>query len=1129
MTRRGRDSRHERSPWRWPLPALRKVRLRTWTVLAMIIFAVLGSVTAYRGAKTEQDTVVIAGKLAQGQLIEVGERQRLRIQTVSSAALWARQAAVRLEGRALMSSAAQARKEKRTEDAAWLAMRAHEEFAAARAIKLIRENLGPTRRSPDEENKLVAGTLAELGFGTFVHFQAAGSTARAKAEAASSHADACHRSNGVRLSQIWCETRERLEELHEHVRVSSLGVALFVLALTFFTVSDASVRTRWRRLKWGFFAVGLLMGAVAPAVVLIWGDTASWPYLLGGLVATPLVWLGLHYVVAYAEQKGWIHPEKREGSIHSEEVIFERAALRAPVLGHHLEHWFGVVTIVLIAVTVFVSAAVGWGYSVANTRADAAAEDARNSAAEMVIRTAEFSALQTDLAREVAAGIERRFRLGLANQRGQLSGSDESIKSRHDDEEARHSNALRTFRPQFDDINEVIDLKDLNVEDDPRFPNRLLWQFPRVPVIESRPQNEQERAGFENYERKKRSRNAYEAFALWDLESGESVAWRNVASSLLAGLMVFAIALYFLGQALAMEPTRSGYVLLAAGIAFVGVGVGSSMVSAYPMIGLANFAGTTPRAIEAVLSEYNCPAVYSVHDSPDRRRELAAYFYSVGTALGDNYSDDIDLERAQHYLGCAVALNEEFVLARLKLASVQSLLRSLDFIEPYTSLPERSKVRSRPELAEAQDLLQQSRLDLSAGQRNSLSFRVAFNGLIAQEEEALKLADKIAQEALDLVKGGKILARADTEGMLNFNLGFVRLARGQFDDGRRAYQAGREVGVDDDLRASALTDLEILWSLRCAGGKPPAGSTFDCPGLGSAITDIRQTVLVKKPDGNIPATVQPLPKGDFEARATANHLVVQVRGVDPAVDDLWLVWSRLEPDWGSWRTMQELSRPIAVPRQNDETTAMSSGTVRVERSYLRSYWGVKSCLTKGRYRVTLYSHGRQIAVRDDIVRSTPGMKPARFPELNLELCMPADWSVIPEQAAPTLQRSSYGIVRRVMNGAEMPAAFLFSFYVPTEADGLASCLVPGNDVRCAYRALVSLKMINGDEPLAAFEKMSDSLDRRALVYRTWTSQDGGVHVVLARADAGSREQLWDLLESAEVIYAENDIETTAQK
>jgi len=1017
-------------------------------------------------------------------------------------------------------------------------MRSHEEFAAARAIKLIREELGERKLLADEENRRVANTLAELGFGAFVRFHASEGATAAKTEPPKPPARICRQPESTELSPIWRETSCWLGELHKNVRMSALGVAVFVLALTFFTVSDASVRTRWRRFKGYLFAVGVLTGVAALAVVLIWGPTTAWRWLLGGLVITPLIWLCLHYLVAYAERKGWIHPEKGEGSIHSEEVIFERAALRAPVLGHHLEHWFGVVTIVLIAVTVFASATVGWGYSYANTYADAAAEEARHAAAEMVIRTAQFSARQSELAREVAAAIERRFRLGLANQRAQLSKSDEFLKGRHDDEEERHSSALRNFKAQFSDIDEVIDLKDLNIDDDLRFPNRLLWQFPRVASLDAPPKDEKERAEYRKNEREKRNRNGYEAFALWDLESGDSVAWRNVASSLLARLMVFAIALYFLGQAMAMEPTRSGYVLLTAGVVFGSFGVVSSLVSAYPMIRLAGLAGAPPRAIEAILAEKDCPAVYSIfpdeqqrrrEDEPRRRRELAAYYYSVGVVLEGSISDRSDLERAEGNLECANALKEDFVLARLKLASVRSMMRSLDLAEPYTSLPERSKVKSSTELAAAQDLHQQTDLELSATQRNSLAFDTALNALIARDEQGLTLSEKVAREALDLVKEGKMLARPSTEGMLTFNLGFVQLARGRFDEGRQAYKDGLLAESSDAFRLSALTDLETLWVLRCKGGKPPAGVTFDCPALDGAIVDIRKAVLAKKADVKQLALAPPLPKHDIDAKVTANHLSASVRGFDPAADDLWLVWSRKEPGWDSWRTLQRVSRPITAPRKDDDSIVVNSGTIKVRYSFLGSYWGAEGCLDKGTYRADLYANGTLVQTRDDIERKMPKMKAARFRELNVELCMPADWNVIPEKAAPSAQRGNYGVIRGVMNGAGMPAAFLFSFYVPTQIDGLTSCLVPGNDVRCAFNTLTAGKLITGDEPVIAFEKMTDSLDRRALVYRTWTSQDGGVHVIVARADSGSRDQLWDLLESAEVIYAENDITTTEQK
>jgi hypothetical protein len=466
----------------------------------MIIFAVLGAVTAYRGARTEQNTISIAEKLAQGQLIEVGEQQRLLTQTASAAALWVRERAVGLEGQELAKTAIRAQQERRLEDAAWLHMRSQEEFAAARAIRLISEGFASYALSPEDVNLRVANILAGLGFGTFVRIEAP------RAVAEKPGAPRCHESTGMELSRIWCETRERLETLHDHVRTSALAVAGFVLALTLFTVSDASAKARWGNLKWSFLGIGLLMGAISIAVPLVWGDTASWPWLLGGLIATPVVWLGLHYGVAFAERRGWVHLKRTEGSVHSEEVAYERFGLRGPVLGHHIDHRFGIITIILIAVTVFVSAAIGWGYSVANTHADAAAEEARKSAAEMVLRNAQFSYWQSELVRELAATTERRIRLGLANQRVQLSGFGETMKSRHDDEEARHADELRRYRGQFSDMDRMMDTANLNVEDDPSFPNRLVWQSLRIPWVDSAATDDAQRKSRKNDERSKKSK-----------------------------------------------------------------------------------------------------------------------------------------------------------------------------------------------------------------------------------------------------------------------------------------------------------------------------------------------------------------------------------------------------------------------------------------------------------------------------------------------------------------------------------------------------------------------------------------------------------------------------------------------
>ncbi|HEY6983840.1 hypothetical protein [Reyranella sp.] len=1111
------------SAWRWPLPtSLRKVRLRQWTVLAMVIFAVLGAVTAYRGAHTEQDSIVIAERLAQGQLIEVGTRQQLHTQKASASALATRENAVRWEGQALARSAALAREEGRTEEAAWFGMRAQEEFAAARAVRLVRYEFASNSLSTDEENLRVAGSLARLGFGSFVHFDASDAAARATSEPAGSAS--CRPSSGLELSHLWCETRDRLEELHAHVRTFALAVAAFVLALTLFTVSDASAKARWRALKWVFLGAGLAMGAVAVAVVLLFGDSAVWPWLLGGLVATPVLWLGLHFAVAYAERRGWVHPEKGEGGVHSEELSFERAALRAPILGHHIEHWFGIVTIILVAVTVFLSAAVGWGYSVANTHADAAAEEARKAAAEMVIRTSLFAARQSEVVREVAGAVERRVRLALTHQRLQLSESRDAMKSRYGEEEQRHAHELGTYKGQFANLDFIMDSPTLSVEEDPRFPNRLLWHFLRIPTFEP---VEKEKPG---RERDERGRNAYEAFAQWDLDSSVSVSWRDIATRLLAALTIFAISLYFLGQALAMEPTRSGYVLLTAGIMFACVGIGSSLYVSYPMLRLAGIAGETPKKVSEILADNECPAVHSAFSDGTRRaHELAAYFYSVGIVLAEYRSDATDLRRSRKYFACALALNPTFAHARLKLADVRFVLGSLDFDEPYISLPVRDELLSKIDGSRsARALLRQSGLDLPAGQRSDLAYDTALDGLIRHDDATLAEAESVARETIDLIETGRMLASPDEATLLYFNLGFVRLARGQFDTARQAYRKGLNDQSGDAIRASALTDLETVKALRCQDNDAAMGAKFDCADLTGAIADIKRTLLARpRADAQTPVA-KGIPQQDFSVSVTANHLTARVRGVDAEADDLWLVWSRLEPGWNSWRTLQRISRPVRLGRNSDDGATVRDGMLTVRQSQMHAYSGIEDCLAGGQYRAELYAHGTLIAARP-LDQPLPKMKVARLHELNVELCIPDGWRVVPMEAAVERQGAGYGVIRGLQNSAGKLSSFIFTFYVPAHSDELGACLVPRNLVGCALAALKARGYIAGDEPLVYFEDLSRSIDSRSLIVKPWRTPDGGVHVVFARADAASSDQLWHMLESAEVIYNENETDAEEQK
>ena len=49
--------------------------MRGWIVLAMVTVAVVGAITAFRSAKTEQDTAILSQRLAEGELVELATLQ----------------------------------------------------------------------------------------------------------------------------------------------------------------------------------------------------------------------------------------------------------------------------------------------------------------------------------------------------------------------------------------------------------------------------------------------------------------------------------------------------------------------------------------------------------------------------------------------------------------------------------------------------------------------------------------------------------------------------------------------------------------------------------------------------------------------------------------------------------------------------------------------------------------------------------------------------------------------------------------------------------------------------------------------------------------------------------------------
>ena len=89
---------HQRPP-RSPLGS--GMTVRGWIVLAMVTVAVVGAITAFRSAKTEQDTAILSQRLAEGELLELATLQSVESDELTHEALDYRHKALLLEGGAI--------------------------------------------------------------------------------------------------------------------------------------------------------------------------------------------------------------------------------------------------------------------------------------------------------------------------------------------------------------------------------------------------------------------------------------------------------------------------------------------------------------------------------------------------------------------------------------------------------------------------------------------------------------------------------------------------------------------------------------------------------------------------------------------------------------------------------------------------------------------------------------------------------------------------------------------------------------------------------------------------------------------------------------------------------------------
>ena len=810
-------------------------------------------------------------------------------------------------------------------------------------------------------------------------------------------------------------------------------------------------------------------------VILLRVDTEGWPLLLAGLVGTPLAGFALWHMFIAAERRGWIHPRADPGHVHPESIGPEPSAIPAPVLPHDSNDRLTTFVVVALAVTVVLSALSGWGYSWSDTHADQMALHARGYAAE-IAKHSYFLGRAQERIGELATNLECRARLAAISQR--------LDRFHRDEEEEQHAERWRdetTCERRWD---KEVDDPRVGADADQDFPHKILRGVGQTP-ISTRLGETPRVAEF----------HAWQSLAMRDVEATHSVDSRRTATSFLATLTLFAIALYMLGQALGMGRHRSAYVLAAAGVLFGVVGLGLYASTAFAGLGQPG----PPPADKCVTEDPDLP-------EPSEPWARPAYDYAIGMMSLRIYDD---AEKAVRYLGCAVDLRPDFADAARRLALAANLAGSLDSGERYSRVYQPDKLRNiiareRAAIGE----FKQNDLPVSAWFLNSFAFHNLLDALGNKNGEELSASIDAAREAIGVAASPGHAAETASEtnclSVCRFYLGLALLARGQIPEARNAYADGVRAleGRRSEQVAGALTDLETLAAARCGPSMRPDDEAAGCAGkLG---VDQMKALLVRgQASEGLPRVVA---NENFTLSVSGSELTAILRDPDLAKGNLWLVWYRLEPTWKSWRALQRLSGPI-------EDKPKPDGTLTVQRSFLQRYPSAPKCLAPGKYRAELYANGSLVATKLVDLAPTQMIR-KQFLDLNMQFCMPSGWTV-------ARGGSTDGLMRRFEAPDHKPAAFLFTYYGPRpsrlpnagEDDGL---------INGARDSLLKYGLISGKEALMRFDPQDPLSPPKsaALVFRFWRTHEGEAHIIIARSDALEADQLSQMLQSAETIEDE---------
>jgi hypothetical protein len=942
----------------------------------MAIVAIWGAVTAYRAALAEQDTLRYERRLQQGQMLELVHRQELLSKASS---LTRYENASNLHKPMAESAEEDARRLAAVDprQAALKKLQAEEEGAYIRSLQpyLRYFNVGLSSDSNSEVplSMQTARWLRALGFDTIWKKP---------------------------VANIWEKLDEDVNQGHHRVLRLAVAVVLFVVALAFLTFAQLSHSQpkRERGLTW----IGGLF-TLAGLVLAMRVDPDSWKALLAftvgfGILAVLGAPLAKRFHFAAKAQAEECEAAKRssgnlpENENEEDEPVHPAEVEPALFAGMRLHfapvaHRFGRFVICMIAVSAVLSALSGFFYSRAAVASSRASSEALGDQAQLFRLNSRLVTEWNRTVGRMATAEDRHLRYEAARQRLELAREEPSLLSQDDatKEKLQRQSQLEQFEGTQQEPHKLM-IGPWGPEQDVNFPWKLVAsQSSHEPAKE---------------------------VARWSAHNEMSLGYQREATTFLALLTFFAIALYLLGQALGMGRTSAAFVLVLFACGLVGAGV---------LRGL--YIGLVDRPIELKPVSNDCLLSKEIPDN--NPVELAAEHFARGWVLNESSPDDPgELAKAAREFGCAAQIRPGFAGANLYLALATNSANTPQLNEggfvsliSKDALEKVSKAEQKAiEVLEKQGFAPTPLLMADHG------FDSYANGLVKRDRKQVELGRQTTSAAVELTDVDDLVPR--------FNLGVAQLAEGHEKEALETYQKavtlgdpGKEAYVTGDARVigGAITDLDVFQQY--------------CRGLNDAEYCKRyENTNLPFLKSELVAATWPAAKGrtltNSGIKLSDLHLMGSGGGLgwsgklenlpphqpdaDPP-DTLAVVWYAFSPEWQAWRVLPAISG--RVPPKFYE-----HGHPSISYSVLKASQG-RVCLQSGTYRAEFYIDG-ELADSQKITVEDGNLHPVMFPDLNMAICRPSSWH--PWQPSDPDAVWTRGFVENDKHRG----AFVFSFFDP---------------------------------------------------------------------------------------------------